>query len=146
MGKVLFLDDRPSDIQPLMEILAEDDVPVLKAVTAEEGWEKLRSANEQGEPVTLLVLDIMFPAMPLHKLLQLGAEAVRQAPADDLWQGARLYKKIREEFPDLKIIVYSVRSEQEIKTAFLDTNFDCIFLRKGSENPINVYRTIKANL
>ena len=144
--RVLFLDDRPSDIKPLMDILAHDGVEVLKAVTASEGREELERCIAERNPIALLILDIGFPAQSLMDLLKAGREAVRNAPAADLWQGATLYSELRQEYPELKIIIYSVRSKQEIETQFPNTKFDCPFLRKAEANPLDVYLAIKKAL
>ncbi|MCX6379827.1 MAG: hypothetical protein NT023_10185 [Armatimonadetes bacterium] len=148
MKTVLFIDDRTSVIEPLKEALEDDGFAALTAITAQEGQETLRKCIEEGKPVTLVVLDVGFPAMSIQEMLrhENGAVAVRNAPAADLWQGATLYPQLRKEFPELKIIIYSVRGEEEVRTLFPNTDFDCTFLRKGKDDPLEIYRTIKQHL
>ena len=115
----------------------------MRATTATQGFEKLRTQKEQGYPVQGCVLDITFPEKPLEELLKEGVEKVVGSAAQSLWQGAELYTKIRSEFPAMKIMIFSVHSEEEIKAKFPKVQFDCPFFRKAQAHPLEVYKAMK---
>lgn len=140
MGKVLFVEDEPWMAEPYGCFL-EDNGHTYDI--AQDGEEALSSIRE--EPPDLLVLDIMFPPESLESALAKGRDAIKKLVEGGIFAGVDLYQQVRREFPEMRVLVFSVLAEESIRDRAADLDqdveFDCEFMQKG-ENPRTVYERI----
>jgi len=142
MAKILMADDEPQFQESYKERLKGDGHTVLIATSARDALNMLDSHPD----INLLVLDIMMPYERLEDLLRMGVAAVVSAAETDVWTGVRLYRKIKSDYPRLKVVILSVLSEADIRNEAPSLAFDCPFLRKGGANSDGNYDVIRSVL
>ncbi len=96
MAELLIIDDDKIMVSTIVERL-EDELPALKHQTVNKGSDGLRKLNETGFDV--VILDMMLP---------LGSDLSLPTEQPDLMYGIFILRKIREKFPKLPVICYTV--------------------------------------
>lgn len=141
MATVCFVDDEPAFLESYDRRLRDEGHAVLHAQTVAEA-RKILAAHA----IDLVVLDIMLPYEPLEDLLRLSPQELEEAVERDVWSGIRLFQTLRSEHPDVRVVIFSVLPETEIRSQSPDTTFDCPFLRKGEDDPEFVHDTLNRAL
>ena len=138
-GKLLFADDEPWFFESFRYRLEKEGYEVVFTMSAKE------TLNILDDSFSLLVLDIMMPEIPLVDLLKLGIDAVVSSIPKDIFTGISLFRKVREKYPDLKIIIYSVLPESDIRKKYPEMSFDCLLLQKGGLDNDEHYEIVHYN-
>ncbi|MFP4846079.1 response regulator [Winogradskyella sp. PE311] len=133
-NKVLINDDHDAILGNIVEILKELKVTSIdKSQYCDEAYLKLKKAALDDEMYDLLITDLSFKKD--HRNIKLES-------------GEDLIAKIRLEFPELKIIVYSMKDQLQ-KVRYLINNFNIQGYvckdRKGSIELTEAIRVVSKN-
>jgi len=123
---ILIVDDKPHHLRAYCMALSFEGFKVKIATTVDECLETI----QESENIEALVLDIMFPPGPLSLRETQGGEST----------GLILLDRIRELAPDLPVLLFSVRIDQDLDWA-RDAN--TILVPKDSTSPIELVRIIR---
>ncbi|MFH0797052.1 MAG: response regulator, partial [Candidatus Omnitrophota bacterium] len=104
-GTVLVVDDEPTVLNMVASLVKHLGFNVL---TASDGVEALKIYRAQANTVTCVLLDVIMPRM----------------------DGITTLKKLKELNPDVKVILTSGYSPEDIKERFSSKELEPVFLRK----------------
>lgn len=115
--KILVVEDIDSINLGVVAMLQEEtDAEVFHCKYCDEAWLKIKSAVLNNAPFDLLISDLSFT--PDHRETQIG-------------NGEELVKTVKEQYPEIKILVYSVENRfGTIKKLIDDYKIDA-FISKG---------------
>lgn len=126
--KILIAEDIDSIGLGLTAILEKlHNAEIVHAKYCDEALLKIKKANIDGQPFDLLITDLSFE--PDHRIATLSS-------------GEDLIKAVKEQQPELKILVYSIEDRTyAIKYLLQDIDIDA-FVWKGRESSGEVIRAI----
>ncbi len=115
--KVLLSEDIDTISQGIMSVMEKLHIDeVQQTQYCDDTYLKIKKSDMNGFPFDLLITDLSF--MPDHR-------------KQELESGEELIKKVRKEFPTLKIIVYSIENRVEkIRTLMKDLKVNA-YVAKG---------------
>jgi CheY-like chemotaxis protein len=129
MATILFVDDEPHFLRPYtrrLELEGHEVKIVERGVIAEEFLRQNR--------VDIVVQDMMHGYDRIEDEIDRGRNL--KSLRDDQWNGLRLYDRLVREFPNQKIIIRTVLSEEEIRqyarSHYPNLNITAPIFTKGS--------------
>jgi CheY-like chemotaxis protein len=144
MSIVIFADDEPWYVRAFGERLEDQGHTVVYATNTKDAITKLRSLEHND---VLLILDISLPALSVREIAKMDSEAVADALKRGVWEGSELLHTVSASFPKVRVIVYSVHSEQEIRQRTKNLQLQYAFVRKGEDDANeDFYSTIQREL
>lgn len=141
MGTILFADEEQFYISEYREALLRKGHTVLQAECAEETLALLAL-----QTVDVLVLDVMMPFDSMDTLMNKPLAEARQSPKRDIWTGVSVWETVHARYPQLKVVILSVKSEQEIREYAPQLSWDgATFLHKV-DDPLYILKIMRAHL
>lgn len=126
-SKVLIVDDLGSINQGVASVLQTLNVgTVVQAQYCDEAYLKLKKAKLDKAPFNLLITDLSFKSD--HR-------------EQEFTSGESLVEAIREDFPELKIIVYSIEDRTQTVKKLLDLGVDA-YVCKGRRGLLELQQAL----
>lgn len=115
--KVLLSEDIDTISQGILAVMDALHIDhVQQSQYCDDAYLKIKKSNMDGVPFDLLITDLSF--VPDHREQKIAS-------------GEELIKKLRQEFPDLKIIVYSIENRPERVRQLMDDFEVSAYVVKG---------------
>lgn len=126
--KILIAENFSNDNFAVKKIVEELNIPHIdQANYCDDAISKIRKSFSNNLPYGLLITDLTFDSNQEH-VITCGEELIKVA---------------KEEFPDLKIIVFSIEDRQPIINSFFEKyNIDA-FITKGAESAKELKKAIE---
>lgn len=119
---VLFIDDERRRMDAFAMELELTGKTVIFCTEAKKGWDVFVKNRTK---INLIILDIMMAP----------GELFENEPVEDgLRTGIALFEKIREQAPDLPVIIFTNASDRDVRERFRDRK-SCLFVQKKGYLP-----------
>jgi DNA-binding response OmpR family regulator len=127
---ILFIDDEKRRMDSFAMELQLSGNEVIFCDQVDTAWSYFENHSDE---IKLIVLDIMMPHGDLFE---------EDSTDDGLRTGSLLYERIRENKPDMPVVIFTNVSDEEVADGFrLETN--CLYLQKKDYYPNEFVREIE---
>lgn len=128
---ILFVDDEAR----LMDSYREElELSPFKVTYIKRTDEALKFFEENVEQIEMLILDIMMPP---------GGSFKNEDTEQGLRTGLRFFERVKQQSPDLPIIIFTNVSDPGVKEYFVEKD-KCWFFRKEDYLPFELAEQVKA--
>jgi len=139
---ILMIDDDPSYLETRKEWLEEAGYEVTFISSLEGGFEHIKDYYTETQTTPWVLLDIMMPTIDDIGWLSISEQNNNElvfAPTI----GLLFAKKLKHQYPDIKIAWHSVRHKTEARVKEMASELNFAVIEKNLQNPSTFIQQIK---